>query len=116
VSGCNEQPLLSKKEIHNLKRQARVCLGGGYPLRTKSVPISEELANFIGIDIGLPIARTQVTRVITQYIKRHDLQYPQNKRRIIPDASLAKLLNVTDEEEVTYFNLQKFLSRHYQPT
>jgi upstream activation factor subunit UAF30 len=111
VGGCNEQPLLSQKEIDNLKKPTQTLSRFAKPVTN-----SEELANFIGIDIGLPIARTHVTRVITQYIKRHNLQYPQNKKRIIPDASLAKLLNVTDIEEVTYFNLQKFLGRHLQHT
>ena len=39
--------------------------------------------------------------IIADYIKSHNCFDPKFKRRIIPDAKLAKLLRVTDKDEVT---------------
>ena len=76
--------------------------------------ISHELAKFLGKDKKDLVARTEVTRFITGYIRDKDLQDPTNRRTIKPDASLKKLLGVSAEDPpVTYFNLQKFLSKHY---
>ena len=65
------------------------------------------------------LARTQVTKEITAYIKEHNLQNQENKKIILPDKKLGALLNA-GKEEVTYFNLQKFMKVHFikeeQPT
>ena len=82
----------------------------------KPAAISKELAKFIGEKPESLVARTTVTRFITTYIKEKDLQDPTNKRRIVPDASLKKLLKTTDKDEVTYFNLQRYLKDHYPPS
>ena len=61
------------------------------------------------------MARTEVTKYLTQYIKEHQLQFASDKRKIIPDAPLKKLLfNGQKEDEVTYFNLQKWMKPHFQ--
>ena len=59
------------------------------------------------------MARTEVTKLITQYIKEFGLQNPSNKRHILPDEKLKAILNVTDADEVTYFNLQKYMKHHF---
>ena len=83
----------------------------------KPAAISKELAKFIGEKPDALVARTTVTRFITTYVKEKNLQDPANKRVIVPDVSLKKLLAVTDKSEpVTYFNLQRFLKRHYPPS
>jgi upstream activation factor subunit UAF30 len=74
--------------------------------------ISEELCKFLGQDEGTMMARTEVTKYVTKYIKDNNLQNPDNKRHILPDSTLKKLLNVNDEE-VTYFNLQKYMKHHF---
>lgn len=79
----------------------------------KPSPISTELAHFLGEKKDALVARTAVTRQINQYVKQHNLQNPDNKRHILPDTKLKKLLGVTDKDEVTYFNLQKYLKKHY---
>ncbi len=78
-------------------------------------PISKELCNFMGIEPNSEIARTVVTRHIIQYIRDNNLQYPENKRIIIPDKKLATLLNVEDDNQtvVTYFNIQRFMNKHF---
>ena len=75
--------------------------------------ISDELCTFLGKPSGTEIARTEVTKFLTSYIKEHELQDPNEKRRIHPDDKLRKLLNVTDEDKVTYFNIQKYMKVHF---
>ena len=82
----------------------------------KPSPISNELSSFLGKSSGIEMARTEVTKYITQYIKDHGLQNPDNKRHILPDSKLKNLLNVKDNDEVTYFNLQKYMKHHFPKT
>lgn len=79
----------------------------------KPAAISKELAKFLGVDEGTKMARTDVTKMITSYVKEHKLQASDNGRRIMPDTKLKALLKVTDKDEVTYFNLQKFMKHHF---
>lgn len=75
--------------------------------------ISKQLAKFLGEDEGVKIARTAVTKFITTYVKEHNLQKPENKRVILPDSKLKKLLNPPEDKELTYFNLQTYLVPHF---
>lgn len=79
----------------------------------KPTPISEELATFLNKEKGSQMARTDVTREINAYIRAHNLQDKQNGRKIIPDPKLAKLLKLDSKDELTYFNLQKYMSPHF---
>lgn len=79
----------------------------------KPTLISDELCSFLGKPVGTEMARTEVTKSITAYIKEHSLQNAENKRRIMPDTALASLLNVDDTVELTYFNLQKYMKVHF---
>lgn len=79
----------------------------------KPALISDELCSFLGKPKGTEMARTEVTKNLTAYIKEHSLQAPDNKRRILPDSALQKLLNVGADDEVTYFNLQKYMKVHF---
>lgn len=90
------------------------------------VVVSDELYSFLanfGVKKGEPIARTDVTRHITSYIKEHNLQNPEHRREIVPDATLKKIFgeplehqdpNDTNSPKVfTYLKLQKYLSAHF---
>lgn len=79
----------------------------------KPALISTELCTFLGKPEGTEMARTEVTKFLTSYIKEHNLQDQANKRRILPDKKLGKLLNPGKGEEVTYFNLQKYMKVHF---
>ena len=79
----------------------------------KPSDISEELCVFLGRPFGTQMARTEVTKYVTQYIKDNGLQNPENKRHILPDSKLGALLGAGKEEEVTYFNLQKYMKHHF---
>jgi upstream activation factor subunit UAF30 len=82
----------------------------------KPARISNELATFLGKASGTEMARTDVTREINQYIRSHNLQDKDNGRKIIPDAKLKSLLKLKDTDELTYFNLQRYMSPHFTKT
>ena len=79
----------------------------------KPTLISNELAGFLGKPEGTEMARTEVTREINAYIREHKLQDKDNGRKIIPDAKLKNLLGDLGDAELTYFNLQKYMSPHF---
>ncbi len=80
---------------------------------TKATPISQELAKFLGKTPDTEMARTDVTKEINAYIRAHSLQDPQNGRKINPDKALSTLLRIKAGDELTYFNLQRFMSPHF---
>lgn len=75
--------------------------------------ISQELATFLKKPSGTEMKRTDVTKEINKYIRENKLQDPSNGRKILPDAKLRKLLRVPQNEELTYFNLQRYMSPHF---
>jgi hypothetical protein len=79
----------------------------------KPTLISNELAAFLGKPEGSVLARTEVTREVNAYIRAQQLQYKDNGRKINPDAKLLKLLKLKKGEELTYFNLQKYMAAHF---
>ncbi|MCJ7800853.1 MAG: SWIB/MDM2 domain-containing protein [Candidatus Marinimicrobia bacterium] len=99
------QKLSSKR-----KRKAGNRAPSGFVKPTK---ISDELASFLGKDKGAEMARTDVTREINTYIRAHKLQDKDNGRKINPDTKLASLLKLKKTDELTYFNLQKYMSPHF---
>ena len=80
----------------------------------KPTKISTELSTFLGKPIGFEMARTEVTREINKYIRANNLQDSVNGRKINPNPELAKLLKISPTDELTYFNLQRFMSPHFQ--
>jgi chromatin remodeling complex protein RSC6 len=76
-------------------------------------PLTDELCAFMGLKSGEKRSQTEVTKFISGYVKQHNCFDPNFKRRILPNSALAKLLRVTDKEEVTYLNLQSFLKVHF---
>ena len=79
----------------------------------KPTRISDELAVFLGKDKGSEMARTDVTREINKYIRSHNLQDVSNGRKINPDSKLQTLLRLNKTDELTYFNLQRYMSPHF---
>jgi len=82
----------------------------------KPAMISKELAAFLDVPPDTMMARTDVTKMITKYVKSNQLQAQDNGRKILPDEKLKKLLNVGKNDEVTYFNLQKYMKPHFIKT
>jgi upstream activation factor subunit UAF30 len=100
----------AQKQSSKRKRKAGNRAPSGFVKPTK---ISDELASFLGKEKGTEMARTDVTREINTYIRAHKLQDKDNGRKIIPDTKLAALLKLKKTDELTYFNLQKYMSPHF---
>ena len=83
---------------------------GGF---NKPVPLSEPLCDFLGVEHGTEKPRTEVTRALVAYIKEKELQNPEEKKQVIPDAKLKSLLNCGDDDKVTFFNLQSYMKYHF---
>ena len=101
----------AQKQSSKRKRKAGNRAPSGFVKPTK---ISDELASFLGKDKGTEMARTDVTREINTYIRAHKLQDASNGRKINPDTKLATLLKLKKTDELTYFNLQKYMSPHFE--
>ena len=79
----------------------------------KPTLISDELATFLGKSSGTQMARTEVSKEINAYIRANKLQDKDNGRKIIPDSKLTALLKIQNDDELTYFNLQRFMKHHF---
>lgn len=79
----------------------------------KPTAISNDLAKFLNVASDTKMARTDVTKLITAYVKQHKLQSPDNGRKILPDKKLMALLGCGPKDEVTYFNLQSYMKTHF---
>ena len=110
IKDLKESAKKSKKGRNNPDKPKRAPSGFAKPS-----PISQELCDFLGKESGTELARTEVTKHLTTYIKLHNLQAPEDKRKILPDAKLKKLLKIQKGDDITYFNLQKYLKPHFPP-
>ena len=99
-----------EKQNKKNKKNKKATKPSGFALPT---PISDELSTFMSKDKGTLVARTEVTRYIIEYIKKKKLQNPNNGQLIVPDEALKKLLEVKEGESLSYFNLQKYMNRHF---
>ncbi|MBU0660748.1 SWIB/MDM2 domain-containing protein [Patescibacteria group bacterium] len=76
------------------------------PALAKPLNLSPELEAVIGKG---PTPRTQVVKKIWEYIKKHNLQNPENKRNIFADDLLRPIFG---KDEVTMFEMTKLVSGH----
>ena len=100
----------AQKQSSKRKRKAGNRAPSGFVQPTR---ISDELAKFLEKPSGSEMARTEVTRDINKYIRTHNLQDKENGRKINPDSKLATLLKLKKTDELTYFNLQRYMSPHF---
>lgn len=113
-----EDKKASKKTEKKTKRSKAAPVEGGAPRPVsgfaKPSKLSDSLCAFLGVPAGTSMARTDVTRVLNEYIKSNNLQTPTDKRVIIPDEKLKSILSLQEGENLTYFNLQKHIKQHFQ--
>jgi chromatin remodeling complex protein RSC6 len=76
----------------------------------RPVQVTDELCAFLAKPKGTLMSRSEVTKGVNGYVKEKNLK---NKHDITPDAALKKLLQIADGDSLTYFNLQRYLNRHY---
>lgn len=85
----------------------------------KPVQISPEMAKFTGLPADQLHSRVEVTKYLCQYIKDKNLQNPADKRQIVADPALSKILNYDakkDDKPLTYYRLQSLLKNHFPAT
>lgn len=84
----------------------------------KPVKISAEMAKFTGWVPTDLYSRVDVTKFICKYIKDKELQKPEDKRQIMVNSELSKLLKYdpnTEKDPLTYFRLQQYIQPHFLP-
>lgn len=79
----------------------------------KPTKITDELCAFLNLPKGSELARTEVTKKINAYVKENNLFDATNKRVILPNATLKKLLGCSDTDPINYFNLQSWMKKHF---
>jgi len=81
----------------------------------RPVKISDELASFLGKATGTVMGRQDANDEIRQYVALHNLKETEKGkgRNINPDAKLSSLLKLPSGEQLTYFNLQKYMKPHF---
>jgi upstream activation factor subunit UAF30 len=103
------------KDARKRKRRSKVEEGPDAKPRAPSIferptQVTDELCKFLGKANGTLMSRSEVTKAVNNYVKEKNLK---NKHDIKPDAALKKLLAIGEGEPLTYFNLQRYLNRHY---
>ena len=76
-------------------------------------PVSDELCTFLGLKKDELIARTQVAKRVSEYIKAHSLKNPDNNKEIVIDKKLATLFKVPEKTKVAFFQIQSYLTSHF---
>ena len=113
---------LVQKSSGRRRRHAPTVTENGEPVPkkapsgiTKPTVVSDAMCAFMGKPPGTLIARTEVTKFVTSYIKDHSLKDENAKRQINPDSKLRALLSLPAGDQLTYFNLQTYMKSHFPP-
>ena len=107
---AKDQKVLQKRVNGKRKRTNTSSSPSGF---SKPGPVSDELRTFLKLSDGELIARTEVTKRINAYCKEHGLQGKDDKRVLKPDKTLKTLLRLEKNDELTFFNLQKYMKVHF---
>jgi chromatin remodeling complex protein RSC6 len=82
----------------------------------KPIKVSDDLRTFLELDGSMttPITRAYLTTRLCSYIKKNELQNPDDKRIIFPDENLRNLFAIQENEKepLTYYNIQKRIQKH----
>jgi len=108
----------AKKEYKTLKKEVDKNKNKGNKNPSgfaKPTKVTDDLCKFMNREEGSEIARTDVTKALIHYIESNNLQNSENKKIIMPDEKLKTLLGLDEKKEVTltYFNLQKYMNKHF---
>ena len=100
----------AKLDDPNGEKSAKRAKNNGF---NRDQKISEELRTFLGLPEGQLVSSSTVTKSINEYVKANGLKHPDNGRILVLDQKLRDLLKPPADVQVTFLNLQKFLSPHY---
>ena len=103
------------KDARKRRRRVKLDENGVEIKRAPSIferptKVTAELLTFLNKPADTLMSRSEVTKAVNDYVKAHDLK---NKHDIKPDGPLRVLLAIGVDEPLTYFNLQRYLNRHY---
>lgn len=96
-SAADKKPKAQKAE-----KPAGAARGG----ITAPVTPSAELSEIVGSD---KLARSEVVKKVWDYIKKHDLQDPKDRRQILADAKLEKIFG---GKKASMFEMNRHLAKH----
>jgi chromatin remodeling complex protein RSC6 len=105
-----------KKQMKGLKKEVQKSKPKGTRAPSgfaKPSKVTKELCEFMNKSEGTEIARTEVTRALVAYIKENKLENATNSKIISPDQKLKVLLGIEDGQELNYFNIQKYMNKHF---
>ena len=105
-----------KKQMNGLKKEvtkSKIKIARQPSGFAKPSKVTKELCEFMNKTEGSEIARTEVTRALVAYIKENKLENTTNSKIISPDDKLKGLLGLDDSQELTYFNIQKYMNKHF---
>jgi chromatin remodeling complex protein RSC6 len=104
------------KDIRKIRQYIEDPTGEKHEARTKNngfnkpLGVSEKLRTFLGLAADEKISRSQVTRKVNEYVEAKGLKAGQN---ISLDDTLKDLLQVPEDVQVTFLNIQKYINPHY---
>ena len=105
-----------KKQMNGLKKEVLKTKNKGNRSPSgfaKPSKVTKELCDFMNRSEGSEIARTEVTKALVSYIKENKLENTSNRKIIFPDNKLKFLLGLEDGQELTFFNIQKYMNKHF---
>jgi chromatin remodeling complex protein RSC6 len=98
-----------QKQANKPKKERKAC---GFAV---AVPVSDLMCEFMEVEKGSLVARTDITKKLNAYIKANGLENPDNRQQILPDEKLWKILGDCQKDGVviTHFNIQKYINGHF---
>ena len=99
-----------QKQANKPKKERKAC---GFAV---AVPVSDLMCEFMEVEKGSLVARTDITKKLNAYIKLNGLENPENRQQILPDERLWKILGDTLQKDglvITHFNIQKYINGHF---
>lgn len=112
-----EEIVVTSKELTKIaklitkKRKTPARRGGGSGGFQVPVVLAPQLSKFLNVDAATNLPRTEVTKMITKYIKEHELQCEDNRKNFLCDVALAALFDVPEGTQTNWFEMQRFMSK-----
>lgn len=97
-----------QRQANKPKKERKAC---GFAV---AVAVSDAMCEFMEVEKGALIARTDITKKLNAYIKANTLENPENRQQILPDEKLWKILGEDAKgANITHFTIQKYINGHF---